>query len=538
MLSSSPTHGFGWFNRALAVLFCFILVAGVLPTSPAQAQSNRELTWILDGEPDILDPHVTTLAASSNINMRMFDNLIHLGTDNQFYPGMAEKWEYTRDFTKYTFWLRKDVKFHDGEPMNAAAWKFSFDRMLDPATKSLLAPSYIGPLDRFEIIDDYTFVLHYKEPYPILFNRAARPIMFVVSPKAVEKFGSQDFGRNPVGTGGFKFKEWVQNDRIVLDRNPDYKWPAPFFKNQGPPNFERIIFKYVAEPATRVGLLESGEANVVEGVDPQDIARLRTDSRVRIFEAVKNGTPWMYYVNNERTPTNDVKVRQAIAYAIDREGLNSTVFFNTTKPAKNLFAPNMWGFDPTVRGYDYDLNKAKQLLEESGWMLGSDGIRVKNGERLELIQIHVGDTRVDEFLQGNLREAGIDLKIQVMSVTSSTDASIAGNYHLARTWWVQNDPDVIRAWLVSENIPPNGTRANRVRYNNAQLDDWLKKAATLDRTDERKELYSKVAHHVIDNAVIIPIVEVMRFVATPSNFEEFGFDSNGYYVWMQDGYVK
>lgn len=249
---------------SLLTLLALVLVA--LPATPAKAQGMRELVWILDGEPDILDPHVTTLAASSNINMRMFDNLITLGTDNNFYPGLAEKWEYSSDFKKYTFWLRKDVKFHDGEPMNAQAWEFSFKRMLDPATKSQLAPSYVGPLDRFEVVDDYTFNLYYKEAYPVLFNRLARPIMFPVSPKAVQQWGD-DFGRHPVGTGPFRFVEWVQNDRIVLERNPDYNWAPPVFKNSGPANFDRITFKYVADASTRIGLLESGEANVVEGID-------------------------------------------------------------------------------------------------------------------------------------------------------------------------------------------------------------------------------------------------------------------------------
>ncbi len=516
---------------------CLALLYTALPAALATAQARGELVWILDGEPDILDPHVTTLAASSNINMRMFDNLINLGTDNNFYPGLAEKWEYTSDFKVYTFWLRKDARFHDGEPVDAKAWEFSFKRMLDPATKSQLAPSYVGPLDRFEVVDDYTFKLYYKESYPVLFNRLARPIMFPVSPKAVARYGD-DFGRNPVGSGPFKFKEWVQNDRIVLERNPDYNWAPPMFKNQGPANFERITFKYVAEPATRVGLLESGEANVVEGVDPQDVARLKNDSRYNIYQAIKNGTPWLYYTNTAKFPTDDVKVRQAIAYAIDRDALNNTIFFGITQPAYNLFAPPMWGFDPTVKGYNYDPDKAKQLLDEAGWSVGSDGIRVKNGQRLELLDIQTGDTRIDEFVQGQLRDVGIDMKIQVFSVTALTNELIAGNYHLHRTWWVQNDPDVVRAWLISTNIPPNGTRGNRVFYSNPQLDQWLTRGAELDRTDERKEIYSKIQHHVIDNAVVIPLVEVQRVVATPRNIQNFGFDSNGYYLWIHDGYMQ
>lgn len=507
-------------------------------SAPAgQPTPGGTLTWVLSQEPDELDPHVTSRASSATVNLKIFDNFVNLTPDMKFVPGLAERWEISDDWRTYTFHFRKDVKFHDGTPFNAQEMKLSIERMIDPATKSRLAPSYVGPLDKAEVVDEYTLKMTYKGPYSVLMNRIARPIIMPASSKATKAAG-EGFGRHPVGTGSFKFVEWVAKDHITLERNPDYRWGPPIYKNSGPANFDSIIFKFSEDEATRSGLLESGEANVVEDIPAQDVARLEGNPKLRIYKAIKNGTPYLLYLNTQKPPTNDLRVRQAINYAIDREALTKTLRFGIDVPHYNVLSRVMWGYDKSADMYQYDQAKAKQLLDDAGWKPGPDGIRVKDGQRLHVVHVQSGDIKVDEFIQGQLKAVGIEHEIKQMSPTAITAALHKGEYNLNRTWWVQNDPDILRAWLHSNNVPPKGTQGNSPWYVNPELHKLLDDASQLPLNDKRKELYSKIQHIVMENAVVAPLYEVTRIIGTTAALEGATFDSNGYYLWIQDAYLK
>ncbi len=508
-------------------------------TSAASAQPVKggTLTWVLRQEPDVLDPHVTSLASTATVDMRLYDNLVMLTPDMKFVPGVAEKWDISDDWKTYTFTFRKGVKFHDGTPFNAQEMKASIERMVDPATKSRLALSFVGPLGSTEIVDEYTIKLNYKEPYPPLLNRLARPPVVPASSTAFKKYG-EDYGRHPVGTGPFKFVEWVAKDHITMERNPDYQWAWANFKNTGPSYFDKVIFKFSEDEATRSGLLESGEANVVEDIPEQDVARLKANPKLRIYSAIKNGTPYQLYFNTQKAPTNDVKVRQAINYAIDRDSLTKTLLFGVDPPHYNVLSRAMWAYDKSADMYQYDQAKAKQLLDEAGWKPGPDGIRVKDGQRLRLIQVQNGDIKPDEFIQGQLRAVGIEHEIQQMSVTAQIAALRKSEHNLTRSWWVQSDPDILRTWLTTENIPPKGTQANYLYYSNAELDKLLLDASQLPLNDKRKEMYSKVQRIVMENSLVAPLWEVTRLIGTTAALEGASFNADGYYLWVHDAYLK
>ncbi len=531
-----------WMGKILLLVLLVGWGMGLVAPAPGITQDKPtpggELVWAIVEEPDTLDPHITTRASSANVALRIYDNLVNIGPDQNFYPGLAKSWEISEDWKTYTFTLREDVKFHDGTPFNAETLKYTFDRVLDPTLKSRLAPSYLGPLDRAEVIEPYMIRLHYKEPYPVLLNRLARPILFPVSPEAVKKWGNQDYGRHPVGTGPFMFQKWEEKDRITLVRNPDYKWAPPFFKNQGPAYIEKITVKFIPENTTRVTTLETGEVNIAEEIPEQDVQRLRQDPRFTVIETIKNGTPWFYYVNNARVPTNEKAVRQAIAYAIDREAIATTISFGIPEPAYTILTPNMWSYDSSSKMYEYDPDKAIQLLEEAGWKKGPDGIRVKDGQRLKLLAIQTRDPRMEEMVQAMLREVGIEMEIQMLALPALQATYDSGEFHLSRTWWVQNDPDMMRNWLLSANIPPNGTRGNPSRVNDKELDELLIKGSLLPRGPERAEVYSKIQHRVMENAYVIPLIQVMRIVGIRAEVKNVFFDSNGYYPLFHDAWIE
>jgi peptide/nickel transport system substrate-binding protein len=532
----------GWLGKFCFAVFLAAWGAGLVVPTPGATQDKPtpggELIWVLTQEPDTIDPHITTLASAANINLRIFDNLVNIGPDQNFHPGLAISWDISEDWKTYTFTLREGVKFHDGVPFNAEALKFTFERILDPSLNSRLAPSYLGPLERAEVIGPYVIRLYYKEPYPVLLNRLARPLLFPVSPEAAKKWGNKDFGRHPVGTGPFIFQEWVPKDHITLVRNPDYKWAPPFYQNQGPSYIDKITVKFITENTTRVTTLETGEVNVAEEIPEQDVQRLRNDKRFTIIDAIKNGTPWLFYVNNAKPPTNDKAVRQAIAYALDREALVSTISFGINQPAYTVLSPPMWSYDPTSKRYEYDPDKAVKLLEAAGWKKGPDGIRVKDGQRLKVLAIQERDPRMEEMIQAMLRDVGMEMEIQMLALPAILAAGDSGDFHLSRVWWVQNDPDMMRNWLLSANIPPNGTKGNPLRVNNPELDELLIRGSVLPyRSQEREEVYKKIQQIVMDNAYVIPIAHVTRLIGFRAEVKNISFDSNGYYPLFHDAWV-
>jgi peptide/nickel transport system substrate-binding protein len=193
----------GWVGKYFFAVFLAAWGTALVIPTPGAAQDKPtpggEVIWAITQEPDTIDPHITTLASAANINLRIFDNLVNIGPDQNFHPGLAISWDIAEDWKTYTFTLREGVKFHDGVPFNAETLKFTFERILDPSLNSRLAPSYLGPLERAEVIGPYIIRLHYKEPYPVLMNRLARPILFPVSPEAAKKWGNKDFGRHRWG---------------------------------------------------------------------------------------------------------------------------------------------------------------------------------------------------------------------------------------------------------------------------------------------------------------------------------------------------
>ena len=186
-----------------------------------------------DAHPPILDPHTATTTWCTTVTQNIFDQLVAQGPDQEFYPWLASSWEVSADGSAYTFKLRKDVKFHDGTPFNAAAVKFNVDRLLDPNTKTGLSTSLVSAIKGAVVKDEFTVTLELKNPDAVFLLNLSDAALGIVSPAGVQKWG-QDFGRHPVGSGAYIFKEWKENLNITLVRNEDYRWPPPFYRNQGP----------------------------------------------------------------------------------------------------------------------------------------------------------------------------------------------------------------------------------------------------------------------------------------------------------------
>ncbi len=487
---------------------------------------------------DTLDPQVTNFDSTIRILLHVCEPLVWEPTPGRFVPGLAESWSVSSDAKTYTFKLRRGVRFHDGTPFNADAVKFTMDRVVAPETKAGQSHDQLGPYDHTEVVDDATVRIVMKEGYaPLLTN--LNGYLGIVSPTAVKKMGLADFARHPVGTGPFVFKEWVPKDHVTLVRNPDYAWPSSFFKHKGAAYLDQLVFKIIPDGSVRTGTLKSGETQYVNDAEPLEIAALRADRRFIVIQKPQPGSGWVLLLNvTGSAPVRDIAVRRAIEYAVDREGLNKTVFSGLMKVAWSPLMRPTLGYDPaTEKMYKFDPARAKQLLEEAGWRPGSDGIREKAGQKLTVDHPIIGrprDKAMAESIQASLRDVGIDLRVNALERAAYRSLLTQNRYDANFLWFSYGDPDVLQTMFHSSNV----NAFNRAKYKVPQVDRMLEAAAATTDKARRVDLYAQIQQRVLRDAVVVPLVDTITYNAKRAEVSGDVLDALASYVWMYDVQVR
>ncbi|MDQ3396822.1 MAG: ABC transporter substrate-binding protein, partial [Deinococcota bacterium] len=360
-------------------------------------------------DPVSLDPQLETTAPGSWVFSQILEPLITVNQQMEIEGRLATSWEFV-DPTRLRFTLREGVTFHDGTPFNAEAVKFTWDRAFnsDPPGRW---KSLAGPVEGIEIVDEYTVDLVALQPYGPLLLTATMPYTGIVSPAAVERYG-EDFGRNPVGTGPFKFVEWRTNDRITLEANEDY-W-------RGRPELDRVIFRTVPEEGARMLSLRTGEADMVLLPSPSELSALEADPNFIVEGAPGVGIFYLAF-NLDRPIVSDVRVRHAIAHAIDRELIVEAILEGGGVLATSVIGEPVFGHKDMglLERYPYDPERAIELLQEAGYTLGGDGLmHDANGQVLHLDALpsngrSLKDREIAETLQEFLRQVGIEVQLDL-----------------------------------------------------------------------------------------------------------------------------
>lgn len=483
---------------------------------------------------DDLDPHVTLTAVGHQVYFNLCNTLLYLDNNYNFVPGLAESWTIENDAKVFTFKLRKDVKFHDGTAFDAKAMAFNFDRMVDPDTKSRGAKSYLGTYDHVEAVDDSTLKVVFKQPYPAFLMRATRGYISPLSPTAVKAGGKDGVNRRPIATGPYKMaKDWLgPGTEIVLERNEDYRWAPPVFKNQGPAWLDRITYREITELTTRLSAFESGELDVIHEPGEANIERLNKDSRYLVVQAQRNGSSQGHHINFELPPSNELAVRQAILYMVDRDSMLKAAYFGVHPPAYGPFSPALYGYDPAVeKMYTRDPKKAEALLEDAGWKKGADGIRTKGGQRLKLVMTFSNQPTsyppLNEFLQAQMKALGMEIELKVVDAQALLQLGPRHEYHLGTMGIRNNDPDVMRTIFHSDQYTVRFTSGK-----DKKVDELLEKGAALPNGEERKQVYAEFQKYVMDQAMILPLLAPKTTYAASAKIKNMpGIDSNGEYLW-------
>lgn len=459
-------------------------------------------------EPPTMDPRVTGSAKAQNLMINLFDTLVTLDRETaEVRPGLATAWEVSPDGTEYTFTLRSGVKFHDGTEFNADAVKYTFDSIVDPELKSLTAIGNLGPYQRSEVIDPQTIKVVFTESYAPFLNVLSGSVLAPISPTAAEELGIDGFARNPVGTGPFIFREWQSQTSMTFEKNPEYNWPVAIYHHDGPAYLDQIVVKFIPEESTLSGSLQNGETTIVDGVLPQDVARLQDDPAYQVLLPSVPGSPQILPLNASKFPTDDINVRKAILHAIDVETIAETIWFGVISAAQGPLASSTWSYNPAVESrYAYDPAVAEQMLTEAGWIKES-GAWKKEGRELKLRFITTSGIagRVGELVQGYLANVGMKVELELLEYAATAELYLAGEHNIARIGYTGSDPIALSTLYHSRNIP--NTNFNRTMKPDPTLDQMLDDAASEVDRAARETMYFKIQEYIMDQALMIPLWE-------------------------------
>ncbi len=516
------------------IFFLLILITTLIAGCAKEAPGGS-LVYGLTLAPSGIDPHID---ASSELGIPLtsvYDPLVWLTPEGEFVPGLAESWEVSDDGLTYTFQLREDVKFHDGTPFNAEAVRFSLDRIVDPETQSRKAGGMLGPYDHTEVVESHTVKVHFKEPYAPFLTSLSTVYLAMVSPTAVEKWGDE-YQFHQVGTGPFILKEYVPKDHLTLTRNPDYDWAPSFFEHEGPAYLEEVTFRFYTDSATRVLALESGDAHVMGEIPPQDAERLDESDDYVLLPVSIPGQPLQFFINTQRAPLSDVKVRQALIYAVDRATIVKTVFKAYSPVAYGPLTRPTFGYESAIEGkYEYDPQQANALLEEAGWIdSDGDGIRDKEGQPLQLETILMGwgyIPEVGQMMEEQLKQVGIGITTRQTTFSNALGDVAEGKYHLAPFLFSSSDPDILRTTFHSGNVEGG---FNWSKFATPALDAWLEAGKKEMDEDTRRELYSKIQNYIMDEALILPIRDYVNLNAASAAVQNLRYDRQGWFPLLYD----
>jgi len=429
---------------------------------------------LIENSPSNLDPRIGTDAQSERLHKLIFDSLVRRDEHFQLQPELAERWEIPDPMT-YIFHLRAGVKFHDGRTLTSADVKYTLDTLISGKLRTARAAAF-KPISRVEAPDPLTVVLHLTEPNSsMLWNLSDGA--FGVIPAG----SGDELARHPIGSGPFRFVSAIQDREVVLDRNPDY-W-------QSPPNVARVRFNVVPDATTRALELRKGTADVAINAFPADtVLALMREPTLEVERAP--GTIYMYLALNLRDPIlHDVRVRQALAYAIDRQTIIKYLLRGMARPASSVLPPESWAFDPAAPTYAHDPAHARKILDDAGYKPAADGfrfhlvIKTSTDESARLLAA---------VLQQQFRDIGVALDIRNYEFATFYADVTRGAFQLYSLRWIggNEDPDIFESVFDTASFAPK--RANRSYYSNPDVDRLIADARSTTDQNRRKSDYVSV----------------------------------------------
>jgi peptide/nickel transport system substrate-binding protein len=462
-----------WLDGPMARWLAIVALTLSLGSCSSSRPDPGTLVMIIESSPANLDPRIGTDAQSERIGKLIFDSLVRRDEHFQLQPSLAERWEIPDPLT-YVFRLRRGVRFHNGQPLTSRDVKWTFDSVMNGSIITAKASTF-KLVERVDVPDEATVVFHLKEPYATLLWNVSDGAMGIVP------YGSgADFNRKLIGSGPFKFVSAVQDSEVVIARNDQY-WGEM-------PNLETVRFAVVPDTTTRALELRKGSADVaINALNPDMVLALEHDRGLKI--EIAPGTIYSYLAFNLRDPIlKDVRVREALDYAIDRDAIIKYLWRDTAERAASVLPEQHWAFNSSLKPTSYDPGHARKILDDAGY-------KPTNGIRFHLTMktsTEESSRLLAAILQQQLRAVDIALDIRSFEFATFYSDVIKGAFQIYSLRWIggNEDPDIFEHAFHSASFPPK--RANRSYYSNPQVDALIERGRRELDQEKRKQIYAEV----------------------------------------------
>ncbi|MCS3843876.1 ABC transporter substrate-binding protein [Microbacterium sp. AK031] len=516
---------------ALAAATALALSACAGPGGSSEGEGGGEVIWAIEGanlSAGHMDPQTSQLDVSSMVQRVALDSLVFQESDGSFSPWLATDWTVSEDSTTYTFDLRDDVTFHDGERFDADAVKANFDRIADPETASAQAASMLGA-DFYagtEVIDEHTVEVSFSQPYAPFLQAASTPLLGFYSPAVLESSADQLKAGGPdvtVGTGPFELTEYTPDQEIVYTRNPDYAWGPVGAKAA---QFETLRVEILPEASVRAGVVESGEADLASNIPPNLAASLPDTLTVDSNEYP--GLPYSLYLNEKYGVFADEKVRQAFARGVDIDAAVEEIFFGQFPRAWSILGSTTPGYDASLEGsWPFDQDEANSLLDEAGWTeRDGDGIRMKDGKRLSVRWIAYTPVSDDNAalanaIQSDLADIGFEVVREVLEPGAYNEQYGPKTFDLTDWGFSGVDGDLLRSHLHTDGFQ------NASQVTDPEIDGLLEEGISTGDADARAAIYQQLQQWNAGYTAIVPLYSPSLITAVNDTVSGLEYDLYG-----------
>ncbi len=481
-----------------------------------------------------LDVHSISHGNVQWLGRILFDCLLYQDEQGNISPWLAKSWDISPDGKTYTFHLRDDVTFSDGEKFNARAVQINLEHMRDPATKSPLAAAYIAPYVNGRIVDEYTFEAHLREPYSPFLDVLAQSWLSMISPRQILE-APKSIAEHAIGSGPFVLESYTRDQGATFVRRKGYNWAPPVTRHNGEAYLDRLELSIVPEPMIRFSALESGQSDFTVDAPAQNARAIRSNPDLQMSSRIRKANPFRSLTFNvEQFPFQDVQVRRAVAKAIDRDGLAWITGFGEYQPKGDFLAANTRYYDPAFKDVlAYDVAEANRILDQAGWgERDARGYRVKDGQRLSarLLMYETGafPGSVAVAIQADLKKVGFELAIDLLPLAQVTERRYASNFQaIAGGYWHTNTPDGLYILYHSNAIStPKLIGQNAGRFRDDALDAALSAARRSTDPVELAALYRTAQQRLVETVPAVPVYESHVLVAYRKAVKGVIFDTS------------
>lgn len=512
----------------IIMLFITLFMSACAPDTHTQAL--RSIVYGLTLEPSGFDPHIHQSSELGIVLRQVYDTLVYRHPDtNEFVAGLAENWAVSDDGLTYTFFLKRGVTFHDGEPFNAQAVGANLDRITSPDTPSQRAVFMLGPYVGYTIIDDFTIQILLTEPFAPLLDSFAQVYLGIASPKALAEYSVNRYQFHQVGTGPFQFIEYTTGDKLIIRRNPNYTWGPEFYGTLPENAVQEVVFRFFADPPTRLTALESKTAHIMGELPPASARAITVNSNIQLFPVAIPGMAMQFLFNTQQYPTDNVVVRRALIQATNRALIADVVYQGFSPIAWSPLSANTLFYNSQLVGvYPYDPTSARGLLESVGFTdADNNGYLDAGGGDLEVTLLFAPWNFMPEtaqLIQQTWRDVGVRAIFrQVAGFTALREAVATGEYNLVAFDNAGFDPQMLNRFFMTSGAN------NYSLFSNTEMDVALMNAVAELQFDARFARYAQLQQFIMDNALVLPIRDYVNVNGAVAEIGGLVYDTYGWF---------